>query len=256
MSVGDDVVYSTLSLLDGAPRGALDPFIEMATLWAAHLRGPGRFDGRVILLTNVPDLPAIPGVEFVLTSFDARDRSRLFMERVRHYRAVPSSTTARIMQLDLDALAIAPLAPLLARARAGRLLAARSGWSPLVHDHAGQLLTRPQRWRYRLAGWSIRAGVSACVTLCHAGDWIRIMRRWAAGFRARPLPRPPQLGDQAYLNWLFLTGALPVHRLPGTWVHHLRTPGEPSTDPAQRRATILHFPIPNKLREMRRLSRV
>lgn len=254
--MAEDIVYSTLCGLAGADRASLESLVDMARLWAAHLREPGQFTGRILLLTNVPDLPAIKGVEFVAAPFAADDRRKLFIERVRRYSHVPARPGSRVMQLDLDALAVAPLGPLLAQCHPGRLTAARSGWSPLVPAHAGGLLSRAERWRCRSLGWSWRAGVSASVTICSGEDWTWIMRRWAASFRARRRAQPPPLGDQSYLNWLFVTGAVPMRRLEPRWVRHLRRAGRPAADPQLRGATILHFPIPDKLSEMRRLSRL
>ena len=249
--MGERVVYSTLATLPGATQAQLDPLLEMATLWATHLRGPARFGGRVTLLTNVPGL-TIDGVECVPTPFAATDRRTLFIERVRLARRLKIDPNGRVMQLDLDALAVAPLDPLFDAVRPGTLSAATSGLTPLCHAHCGQLLTRRQRWMYRLRGWDRRRGVSACVTACDGRSFAPLMRRWSAAIRAVGRDRPvPELGDQTYLNFLFLTGLAPVHRLPAGLIHHVRAPGEPPPPGA----AVLHFPLPNKLQEMRRLRR-
>ena len=161
------------------------------------------------------------------------------------------------MQLDLDALAMRSIEPLFGAIRPATLTAARSGFSPLIHDHAGCLLTRPERWKYRLRGWYCRAGVSACVTACDGRAWPRLMRRWAAAMRARGRGKlAPPLGDQSFLNFLFVTGAAPIRRLAAHMVHHVRRPGEPLDGAAAARAVVLHFPLPCKLAEMRRASAV
>lgn len=248
----DRTVYSTLAALDGATAAQLDPLVEMAELWAAHLRGPAAFGGRVILLTNVPGLK-VDGAEPVRADFSATDRRSLFVERVRQARRVPVSTRGKVLQLDLDALAVRPLGPLFDAVRPGALSAATSGLTPLCHAHCGQLMTRRERWLYRLRGWDRRRGVSACVTVCDGESFAPLMRRWSAAIRARGRGKPlPELGDQAFLNFLFLTGAAPVLRLPARLIQHVRKPGET----VDARAVVLHFPLPGKLAEMRRLSRV
>lgn len=254
--MAERIVYSTLCALDGASRAQLDPLIEMATLWAAHLRGPARFDGRIILLSNVPDL-RVPGVHTIAVPFLAADRRDLFLERVRRFRCLPIQPSDQVMQMDLDALAVVPLDELFGAIRPGTLMAATSGSSPLIHDHAGGLMTRPERWRYRVRGWYHRAGVSACVTACDGTTWPHVMRRWSAAIRARGRGRPiPLLGDQSFLNFLFVTGAAPIRRLPRRLIYHVRRPGVALDDPSAVRATVLHFPLPRKLEEMRRWSRL
>lgn len=253
--MGERIVYSALCALEGSTAAQWKPFVEMATLWAAHLRGPGRFDGRVILLTNLPDL-RVEGAESIPAPFVAADRRALFLERVRQYRRLPVGPGDQVVQLDLDALAVAPVDRLFDAIRPGALMAARSGYSPLAHEHAGGLLTRRERWRYRVRGWYHRAGVSASVTACDGQTWPRVMRRWAASMRARGRGRPvPSLGDQSFLNFLFVTGAARVQRLPRAMVYHARRPGVPLDDPVAARAVVLHFPLPQKLDEMRRWSR-
>lgn len=251
------VVYTTLCALAGSNHvGEIAPLTEMARLWAAHLRGPARFDGRIILLTNVDGL-RIDGCEIVPTLFRSTDRKQLFLERVRHYRHVPVGPNDQVMQLDLDALAVAPLHRLFTYIRPGEMVAARSGLSPLDHEHAGQFMSRMRRWSYRSRGWYHRAGVSACITMCTGSDWPRLMRRWAAAVRVIGRNRPvPQLGDQTFLNFLYLTGAAPIRRLPTSLVFHVKRADIQPSDPAAERAVVVHFPLPDKLRIMQRWSRL
>lgn len=254
--MGERIVYSTLYALDGSTAEQHQPLLEMAQLWVAHLRGPARFDGRVVLLTNLPELQ-VADVEAIATPFSGADRQTLFLERVRRFRHVPVGPRDQVMQMDLDALAVAPLDSLFAETRPGELCAALSSLPPLDHDQAGGLLTRSERWRYRIRGWEWRRGVSACVTCCDGASWTPLMRRWAAAIRGRGRGRPmPLLGDQSFLNFLFLTGAARVRRLPGHLVHHVRQAELPLPDPAAVRAAVLHFPMPQKLEEMHRRSRV
>lgn len=255
--MADRIVYSTLCALAGSSQAQLQAIIDMASLWAAHLRDRARFDGRVVLLTNVPNLQ-IAGAESIAAPFQAVDRQRLFLERVLRFRAVPVVPTDQVMQMDLDALAVAPLDPLFEAMQPDALMAAPSRMGPLAEEQAGSLLTRCERWMYRARGWHRREGVSACVTGCYGSDWTRLMRRWAAAIRVRGRSRPvPQFGDQSFLNFLLLSGAARVQRLPPHLVYHVRQPGSVFHDPAAARAVVWHFPIlptPQRLEEMRRSS--
>ena len=252
--MGERIIYSTLCALPGTTPGQLRQYADMASTWAATLRDAGRFGGRVLLLTNVPDL-RVDGVEALPAPFAAAGRREAFVERVRVFRHVPVRSDDRVMHMDLDTVAVAPAERLFEAIRPGTLMAAPSGDPPLAHEHAGSLMTRAERWKYRLCGGYHRVGVSACVTACHGDAWTKLMRRWAAAIRGRGRGRPiPPLGDQSYLNFLFLTGAARVRRFPPDLIHHVRRPGLPLDDPAAGRAAVLHFPVPNKLEEMRRWS--
>ena len=250
--MGERIVYSTLVALRGAMPDTLRPLEAIARLWARSLRQRALFDGRVVLLSNIPGLE-IDGVEVIATPFHAEDRRHLFVERVRRFAHVPVRPRDVVMQLDLDALAVAPLEPLFEAIRPGVLLAARSGSSPLIHGHAGALMSRRARQCCRLRGWGRRAGVSACVTACDGASWHALMRRWSAACRLGSRNRPvPELGDQAFLNWLFVAGIMPVRRLPAESIRHVRRPGENPDDPSIRRAIVLHFPFKERLAEMER----
>ena len=252
--MAERIVYSALCSLDGGGPDRLEPLVAMAGLWASHLRGPGRFDGRLLLLTNVPGL-RVEGAEPIAAPIRAADRRDLFLERVRRFRRLPVGPGDRVLQMDLDALAVAPIAPLFEAIRPGVLLASPSRLPPLAADQAGTLLTAGERRRYRALGWGRRPGVSACLTACDGASWPRLMGRWAAAIRSRCRGRPvPPLGDQSFLNVLFLTGAVPVRRFPRGLIHHVRRPGEPLDDPAAVRAAVLHFPTARRLEEMRRRS--
>jgi hypothetical protein len=248
------IIYSTLCALDDAPAEQCAQIRAMASLWAAHLRGPGRFEGRLIVLTNLPDLE-IPGAECLTAPFEVASRPHLFLERVRQYRRVPVGPDDQVMQLDLDALAMAPVHALFDAIRPATLMAAQSGLPPLAHEQAGNLMTRPERWRYRVRGWYRRPGVSACVTVCNGADWPRLMECWVQAIDERGNGRPvPLLGDQSFLNLLFLTGHAKVRRLPKSLVYHVRKPDLPMDHPLATQATILHFPLKDRLPVMQRWS--
>ena len=252
--MAERVIYSTLCALPDTTAEQIRHYCEMAATWAASLRGAGGFGGRLVLLTNVPGL-RVDGLDSLPAPFHAVDRKSAFLERVRAFRHVPVRAADTVMHMDLDTVAVAPLEAVFSAIRPGTLMAAPSGDSPLAHEHAGSLMTRAERWRYRLCGGYHRVGVSACVTACHGSDWPRLMRRWAASIRGRGLGRPiPPRDDQSYLNFLFLTGAARVRRFPAHLIHHIRRPGLPLDDAVARRAVVLHFPVPNKLDEMRRWS--
>lgn len=253
-----DVVWSVLvALPDGGSR-QVDRMLEMARLWAGHLRGPGEHEGPVVLLTNLEDL-SIEGVTAVPVRSRAAERRELLREcpslALRHLRPGAGD---RCMQVDVDSLARHPIAPLFHGIVEGEMRVAPS-MLPLTHwQQLGLILGRWRlAWYGHVRGWKRRLGVSASHTGCAGTDWPGFMRRWVAAVEARPAradgTRSP--GDQAYLNYLYAVERVPMRRYGPGELHHLRVDDE---TPAERieRARILHFPVPDKLERMREWSRL
>ena len=224
----------------------------MVELWLAHLRGPGAFRGRVVLLTNRPTLP-LPDVELVRLEDTPRSRKDLFRQRPLAYDRLPVRAGERWMQMDADMLAIRPMAPLFAAPGETRLLASPSGLTAL--DNAAPLLGRPARlWYGRVRGWRGRRGVSACLTTCVGERWAELMRPWAEAVRRYDDgPRREPVGDQGILNYLLITGRIRVGALPDGLIHHVLRRDHEDAE-AEARAHVLHFPNPWKLELMKRRS--
>lgn len=253
-----DVVWSVLVGLPDARPEQVDRMVEMARLWAAHLRGPGEHEGPVVLLTNLDDL-SIEGVSAVAVQSRARERRELLREcpalALRH---LEPSEVDRCLQCDIDSLARHPIEPLFAGIVAGGMRVAPS-MLPLTHwQQLGLVLGRWRlAWCRHVRGWHRRLGVSSSHSGCAGADWADFMGRWAAAVERHP-PRSDGArspGDQAYLNWLYAVEGVPMRRYGPDELHHLRL-----DDPAPRErieaARILHFPLPDKLERMREWSRL
>jgi hypothetical protein len=253
-----DVVWSMLVRLPGASDAQVAPMLEMARLWAAHLRGPAAHRGPVVLLSNLPD-PGIDGLEVVPVQSRATTRREVFAERPRLARtALRPEAQDRYLQLDLDALARHSLEPLFRGIRSGELRVAPSMLPVGGPHHAGHAWGPVRRfWLGRVRGWDRRPGVSASVNGCSGGDWDMVMGSWAGVIerdRSRGVPLP-ELGDQAYLNELHGRRVVPMRRYGPGEVHHLRVDDEAPRERIDG-ARVLHFPLPEKLERMREWSRV
>lgn len=252
-----DIVWSLFYRLPNVSDEAFEPMVEMARLWAAHLRGPGEHRGPVMLIGNVTDIQ-IEGATFVPFDCQAVESRQLLAETpVAAYQKLRPTPRDRLMQMDIDALTRHPIAPMFDAIRAGQMRVSPSSL-PLTHwQQAGRFLGRSRRWYGWVRGWRWRLGVSSSLTACLGQDWERFVGRWAAlaeRYRDVPLdhPRP---GDQGYLNHLYAFERLPMCRYGPEDIHHLR---EPETTPRDQvdQARVLHFPLHGKLSRMREWSRV
>lgn len=158
------------------------------------------------------------------------------------------------MQLDVDALAVRPVEPLFAGPRETALRAAPSGLAAMDPLHAHRLVGGPARlWYGRVLGWRRRLGVSACCTSCTGEQWPRLMGEWAAAIRRHGRRPAPVLGDQSFLNLLYVTRRIGIRALPPGAIHHVY--GEPDAEgEAAERARVLHFPNARKLEMMKQMS--
>ena len=251
----DRVIYSMCCRLPGGDDAAFRRHLEMVELWLAHLRGPGGFTGRVLLLTNQRNLP-LGDVELMPLDDTPSDRRQLFLQRVLVYDRLPVRPGERWMQLDVDTLTVRPVEPLFAGPGETALRAAPSGLTPLDPMHARSLLRRPARlWYGRVLRWNGRLGVSACLTSCTGEHWPRLMGQWAAEIRHHEGKPTPILGDQSFLNLAHMTGRIKIAPLPAGSIHHVREEAEMEGDAAER-ASVLHFPNARKLDMMKEMSLV
>lgn len=251
-----DVVWSALVALPGAQPQKVSEMVQMTRLWAAHLRGPGRHEGPVVLLTNLDDV-SIDGVTLVRVHSRARERWEVLREcpPLAHRHLRPSAAD-RCMQIDLDSLVRHPLAPLFEAITPGEMRVAPS-MLPLTHpQQLGSILGRWRlAWYGRVRDWNRRLGVSSSHTACTGADWPEFMGRWVSAIERHAEQvspsRPP--GDQGYLNYLYAVDGVPMRRYGPEMIHHLRVPDEAPPEQIER-ARVLHFPVPDKLRRMREWS--
>lgn len=253
-----DVVWSVLVGLPDAAAKDVDRMVEMARLWAAHLRGPGAHEGPILLLTNLESL-SIEGASTVAVQSQARERRELLREcpslALRHLEPADGD---RYMQCDLDSLARHPIAPLFEGIVEGEMRVAPS-MLPLTHwQQLGLVFGRLRlAWYRRVRGWHRRPGVSSSHHGCAGRDWADFMGRWVSALERHP-PRfdgARSPGDQAYLNYLYAVEDVPMRRYGPDELHHLRVEDEAPRDQIEA-ARILHFPLPDKLERMREWSRL
>lgn len=249
-----DVVYSACYRFPGSTDDEFREVLEMVELWLAHLRGPGKFNGRVLLLTNQPVLP-FRDVELVKMDDRAESRTGLFRQRPLAYDRLPVQPGERWMQMDADSLAVRPIEPLFVRRGDDRMVASPSGLTALAN--ASPVLSRPRQiWYSRVRGWRGRMGVSACLTSCNAEHWQKLMRPWADAIReynAIAAERSQPSGDQGFLNLMYISGKADITPLPPGLVFHVGKPEQLDEEAAQE-AHWLHFPNPWKLELMKRRS--
>lgn len=221
-------------------RGAMLPGV--LDLWYDHLRGPGCYTGDVLLFTNVEGLRR-PGLMTRPMSHVPVDSHEGYLQRVLTHHDVPVRNYDVVMQMDMDILAIADVAPLFPTDE--RLWAAPSDLRTLDGKNAWTLIPRWRRVLHKVSGWRMREpGVSACVIACASAAWERHLSAWARAIQAhgnRPLP---PLLDQSFLNLLWLKGTVPMACWPPELICHR------DWDTAGG-ARLLHFPGRRK-QEMQR----
>jgi hypothetical protein len=227
------LIFTHLYQRPGAARQPTAALEDTLDMWLAHVRGPGRFEGDVILFTNIDGIA--PKGAFVRAFPDVpADARRAHVHRALSYGLVPAGDYDVAMQMDLDLLAVADINPLFPRDE--RLWAAPSDAAMLDWRHAYPLLPRRRRWLHRFSGWRMHElGVSACVVASATSVWERNFGAWARAIRDhadRPLPH---LADQSFLNLIYFTQGVDMCRWPPHLIRHR------DWDTAAG-ACLLHFP--------------
>jgi hypothetical protein len=203
------------------PGIAASPIAELTSTidnWLAHIRGPGRYTGDVILFTNIqgighPDLTVLP---FDGVPADAR---RAHLHRALSYHLVPVHEHDVAMQMDLDILAINDVNPLFPTDT--RLWAAPSDACTLDWRHAWTLLPRWRRGIHKLFRWRMsELGVSACVVASATSTWEKNFGAWARVIQEHGDRPVPHLADQSFLNYLYLVRRVPMTRWSPELIRH------------------------------------
>ena len=218
-----------------APREALRDTVDV---WLDHLRGPGRYQGDVILFTNVEPLDH---PDLILRRFPnvPPDPQRAHLHRALSYGLMPVNDYDVAMQMDLDLLAVRDINPLFPRDT--RLWAAPSNATALDYRHAWTLLPLWRRRAHRYFGWRIdEPGVSACVVASATATWEKNFGAWARLIRAHGTRKIPRLADQSFLNLLYFTQRVPMARWPAEAICH--RDWDAASD-----ARLLHFPCSRRV---------
>ena len=240
------LVYSHLYELPATTPERRAALRSMLTLWYDHLRGPGRFNGDVLLFTNAAGVP-VRDVRVRPIRDALPDPGHAFLNRVLAFEDVPVRDYDVAIQMDLDILAVDDIAPLFPSDE--RLWAAPSNLRMLDRRHTWELLPRWRRGLHRITGWRMHeGGASACVVGSASATWHRNFGAWASVIReysGRPIPRQ---ADQSFLNLLLLRRTVPIALWPAAAIVHRdwdRAVG----------ARLLHFPGARKA-QMERFRKV
>jgi hypothetical protein len=85
--------------------------LGMLDIWAQHLRGPGCYEGDIVVYTN-DSAVSHPLLETVPFSRECEDVKEMFMQRIKNYDVVEPEKYDSILNLDLDILAVSDIAEL------------------------------------------------------------------------------------------------------------------------------------------------
>ncbi len=215
----------------------------MLRLWRDSLRGPGRFGGDILVITNRDDLHE-DGMRFLTAEMDFERVADFFYFRIHNHAQVPAGEYASILQLDMDMLATADVNPLFPSDDAMRVT--WSNFAALSWEHARHIMPS---WRYRILCLDPRTrrapGVSACFLGCDSRVWHDYMDRWSRLMHEGEARfRTPLLREQSYLNLAWLKKLFPMKIVGRDTVQH----GGWTLDEGVR---MWHFPnVPDRLAVM------
>jgi hypothetical protein len=215
-------------------------------IWLDHLRGPGAYEGDVILYTNVA---GIRWPDLIVRPFDGvpADPRRAHLHRALSYRIVPVQQYDVVMQMDLDLLAVDDINPLFPTDR--QMWAAPSDACTLDWRHAWTLLPRWRRRFHKLFGWRTHElGVSACVVASAAETFEKNFGAWARVIEEHDDREIPHLADQSFLNLVYFKRLVPMTRWDPTLICHQNWEAAVG-------ARVLHFPC-SRRSEMQRFVKV
>lgn len=228
------LIFSHLYLRPGGTGHSLSALRDMLQVWLEHLRGPGRYTGDVLLLSNVPGI-GLPGLNVEPLPHVPADSRRAFMHRILAYDRVPIRDYDVAMQTDLDVLAVDDVYPLFPKDE--QLWASPSDLRTLEWRQAWTLLPKWRRGLHKLTRWRMNElGASACVVASATSAWERNFGSWARLIREHGERPAPHFADQSFLNLLFLTKTVPIARWPRDVIVHQ------SWEERLGAARLLHFP--------------
>ncbi len=226
------LIYSYLGLT-ADPAESPASLIEMYDLWWKHLRGPGRYEGDIILFSNLPGLER-PGVHIRPIEHHGKTPDDVYYARVRNYPSVPAADYDVVLQTDLDILAVNDVAPLFQLT--APFQAATSGLALFHPGHLGNARHFPwDSWRRFLPGTRRRLGVSASVFACAGPQWNTCMGCWTE-LVDRHQHKPLMYHDQTLLNLAYARQAIRIHPYPASYIRHQDWALHPD-------AILWHFPV-------------
>lgn len=235
--------------MPGASPNDQDGVLRMLSMWASHLRGPGSYQGDVLILTNIERLQ-IPDVRQLRMNHVCKSIPEVQLAKVLGYEAVPHAKYDSILFLDIDILCVSNLDPLFATDE--QLWATHSGIHLLDPRHAGHFVSRPNRMMQKCVPkyWK-RMGINTCAFSCKAELWPKYMGMWAQvaeRYRTKNAGRSSfPLGDQTVLNYVYYQEQLPISRYPKQWIQHSGWSSDADVK-------LWHFPTHNRREVMEKKS--
>jgi hypothetical protein len=204
------LIYSMLLEMRKPERYTAADLDAMFDLWARHLRGPGRYDGDILIISNRAnfansEVEAVP----IHTVYERIPDTQT--ARVLNHPLVPSELYDSILYLDLDILAVNEIHSLFAQDEC--MWVSPSNLRILAPQHTWPLLNARDKIRYGVLSrrrWR-ELGVSSCVFSTSGQTWTHHMSTWAELITKRLRNHsPPLLAEQPFLNLAYLKGLFPM----------------------------------------------
>jgi len=189
-----------------------DPvYVEAARLCIASLRGPGRYDGDIAVLSDGSFPEGTPGVTIHRLPA-ASDVFGIRSAKLGAARVLDVARYDRILWLDSDVIAVGDVAPLFAFLRRGLAAGDERPFNTLRAPSVGGCLSRWERLRHRFR-WGINAGVF-CAEAGVFGEYLDLWHAEIERYRAslhRWIDQPP-------LNALIVRRRIEFTPYPPGWI--------------------------------------
>lgn len=222
------LIYSFLYKDGVSPHSAAD-LQDMAEIWEASLRGPGRFTGDIKLLEPTTFHQGFPKTT----------------ARVTSYEAVPFPDYDAVLHIDLDAIAVGDVNTLFPTD--DRFWVAPSNLRTIEPFHTLNITSSTEQFLRKIISSRARGlGISASIFSARSSVFPEYMRKWDAITRALhgKLENPMSVEDQGYLNVLYLRHSIPFHVYDREVIQH-------KDHKLTKRARIFHFAgAPNRVQTM------
>jgi len=189
-----------------------DPvYVEATRLCIASLRGAGRYDGEIAVLSDGSFPEGTEGVT-VHRLPETKDAFGIRSSKLGAARVLDATRYDRILWIDSDVIAIDDVAPLFSFVRKGLAAGDERPFNTLRVESVGGCLTRWERLRHRFR-WGINAGVF-CVEASLLGKYLDLWQAEVERCRAR-LHR---WVDQPPLNAMIVRKQIEFTPYPPGWI--------------------------------------